>query len=201
MRNPFLIGERVYLRPIEEADAERCYPWISDPEVRLLIGQTAVPNTAKDSVEYIRGADGRRRQMFAMVTRQGDEHVGNCELMGIDLIHRRAEVGIVIGPPEHRGKGLGREAVRLLCDHAFGALNLHKVYLRVFESNERAIRSYRALGFREEGRLREHAFLGGRYVDVLFMGLLRAEWACPEPGRGASGPAAASSGQAGSAVR
>ena len=33
MKNPFLIGERVYLRPIEPADAEVMVPWMNDAEV------------------------------------------------------------------------------------------------------------------------------------------------------------------------
>lgn len=42
-------------------------------------------------------------------------------------------------------------------------------------ANERAIRAYRACGFVEEGRMREHVWLAGRYVDNLIMGVLREE--------------------------
>ncbi len=42
--------------------------------------------------------------------------------------------------------------------------------------NERAIRSYRACGFVEEGRWREHYYHNGAYVDAVSMGLLRSEW-------------------------
>jgi len=69
MRNPFLIGEQVYLRPIEEADAARCYEWFSDPEVRFQLGRAALPNTEQASLEFIRGVDGATRQMFAIVVR------------------------------------------------------------------------------------------------------------------------------------
>jgi RimJ/RimL family protein N-acetyltransferase len=50
------------------------------------------------------------------------------------------------------------------------------VWLHVYEDNPRGLRSYQKLGFREEGRLRQHAFHGGRYWDVITMGLLRDEW-------------------------
>ena len=50
------------------------------------------------------------------------------------------------------------------------------MWLEVHAENERAIRAYRACGFAEEGRLREHAWLAGRYVDVIQMGILREEW-------------------------
>jgi RimJ/RimL family protein N-acetyltransferase len=66
--------------------------------------------------------------------------------------------------------------LRTLLGHAFDTLNLHRVYLRVFEPNARAIKVYRGIGFQDEGRLREDRFAQGRYVDTLVMGLLRHEW-------------------------
>lgn len=67
------------------------------------------------------------------------------------------------------GKGVGRQAVRLLLDDAFRHPNLGKVWLRVHSSNDRAIRCHTACGFSEEGRLRDHVWSDGRYVDLLLM--------------------------------
>ena len=55
-------------------------------------------------------------------------------------------------------------------------MNLNRVYLRVYAENERAVRCYRACGFREEGRLREHVYFDGHYGDVLEMAVLRREF-------------------------
>jgi RimJ/RimL family protein N-acetyltransferase len=49
-------------------------------------------------------------------------------------------------------------------------------------ANERAIRAYRACGFVEEGRMREHVWLAGRYVDNVIMGVMREEWKASLPG-------------------
>ncbi len=35
---------------------------------------------------------------------------------------------------------------------------------------------FKACGFVEEGRMREHVWLAGRYVDNVIMGVLREEW-------------------------
>jgi hypothetical protein len=40
-------------------------------------------------------------------------------------------------------------------------------------SNERALRAFSAAGFTEEGRLRRHVWLDGRYDDLVYMGILR----------------------------
>lgn len=175
MRNPFTIGEKVYLRAIEEEDAAVCYPWFSDPEVRRLVGRRSVPNTEKASREFIRVVDQRSGQMFAIVTREDDVYIGNCELFAIHPVERNAELGIAIGRKDYWGRGYGREAVRLLCEHAFRTLNLHKVFLRVDATNERAIRCYTSVGFKPEGRLRDNVFADGRYIDTLLLGLLRGE--------------------------
>jgi RimJ/RimL family protein N-acetyltransferase len=50
------------------------------------------------------------------------------------------------------------------------------VWLEVHSANERAMRAYRSCGFVEEGRMREHVWLGGRYVDNVIMGVMQKEW-------------------------
>ena len=69
------------------------------------------------------------------------------------------------------------EAVRLLLDFAFRDLNLHRVYLHVFDTNAAAIRIYEKVGFVREGVLRQAAHIDGRYVDVMVMSILREEYA------------------------
>ena len=48
--------------------------------------------------------------------------------------------------------------------------------LEIHSANERRIRAYRSCGFVEEGRMREHVWLGGAYTDNVIMGVLREEW-------------------------
>lgn len=74
------------------------------------------------------------------------------------------------------GKGHGTAAVRTLVAWGFGELNLHLIFLRVFDDNARAVRSYEKVGFRREGRLRQDRFHRGRYSATLVMGLLRHEF-------------------------
>jgi RimJ/RimL family protein N-acetyltransferase len=53
---------------------------------------------------------------------------------------------------------------------------MRRVYLNVNSTNERAMRAYRACGFVEEGRLRQHVWSDGAYIDLVYMGILREEW-------------------------
>src|SRR5262245_63070342 len=129
MRNPFLMGSKVQLRPLEEADAAECHAWLNDAEVRRTLNARAGPYTEAMSREWIRALDFRTTMGFAIVTRDGDRYVGNCDLREINFLDRNASLGIVIGRKDAWGLGFGTEAVALLCRYAFDGLNLHRVSL------------------------------------------------------------------------
>jgi RimJ/RimL family protein N-acetyltransferase len=63
-----------------------------------------------------------------------------------------------------------------LLEYAFRLRNVQKVWLTVNSDNERALRSYERCGFVEEGRLRKQVWNNGRYIDLVYMGVLREEW-------------------------
>jgi RimJ/RimL family protein N-acetyltransferase len=177
MRNPYLVGTKVYLRPLEEDDAAVCHPWLNDPDVWRTLALRGRPNTEARSRAYIRGLDPAHDQVFAIVTRDGEEYVGNCGLHAIEPIDRHATLGIVIGRKDCWGRGFGTEAVSLLCHHAFETLNLHKVCLSTYAGNERALRAYARVGFQVEGRRRAQVFVEGRWLDEIVLGLLAGELA------------------------
>ena len=99
------------------------------------------------------------------------QHIGNIYLRRIDWIARHAKLDIFLGDSNQRSKGYGQAAVRLLIKHAFEDLGLVRVWLTVLESNEGATRAYEKCGFVLEGKLRKHFFSGGRFIDLLMMGL------------------------------
>ena len=113
---------------------------------------------------------------------QGDAPVliGNIVLRGLSAEHRHAEVGIAIGDGESRGRGYGEDAMRTLCRYGFDDLDLHRIELTTLSYNLRAVRSYEKVGFVLEGRRREHRYKGGRYWDLLHMGLLRSDFRTAE---------------------
>jgi RimJ/RimL family protein N-acetyltransferase len=102
-------------------------------------------------------------------------HIGNLGLHKIDQVHRKAEVGIVIGEPTFWSKGFGTEAMRLALGYGFEDLGLNKISLDVLDYNTRAIRTYERLGFQREGVHREDVYKEGRFVNVLRMSILARE--------------------------
>ena len=66
--------------------------------------------------------------------------------------------------------------MNLVLEFGFRELNLHRVNLVTFEINPRAIRSYEKVGFIHEGNLRGGMLRYRKRLDLVFMGILRAEW-------------------------
>jgi RimJ/RimL family protein N-acetyltransferase len=58
----------------------------------------------------------------------------------------------------------------------FNYLKLNKIWLRVEVDNEKAINSYRKMGYVEEGLLRQDRFRNGKFVDRLRMSILKDEY-------------------------
>lgn len=121
----------------------------------------------------------QKERPFAIEVRKGKNWklIGNCAVFEIKSVNSSAELGIMIGEKSEWNKGYGAEVMTLLQRHCFETLNLNRVFLRVYVDNVRAVRSYEKAGFVLEGRLREAVYKFGKYEDVLFMSVLRSEWA------------------------
>ncbi len=169
-----LSGAKVGLRAIEKDDLPRLWEMRNDAEIESVAGGPPRPRSMADMEAWLeRVTADRDAQVFAIDV--GGRLVGTCNLRDIDPVNRRAELGISL-LNEEIGKGYGSDAIRVLLDYAFRHLNLHKVFLDTLSTNEPGLRAYRACGFLEEGRLRQHEWFDGRYVDLIIMGVLRDEW-------------------------
>ena len=176
MKNPFLIGTRIYLRPLDQADAPLLQPWMNDAEVTRNL-RAYRPFSLRDEEAFIdRIAKDEHAVAFGIVLRETDRLIGTTGLHDLEFRNRHAQFGISLGDKNEWGKGYGTEATRLMLGHAFATLNLNRVWLHVYEYNQRGMRSYEKVGFRREGVLRQDTFRDGRYWDTIAMGLLREEW-------------------------
>lgn len=101
--------------------------------------------------------------------------IGLIELVEINYIHRRAEIGIIIDPA-FQDKGYATKATNLAMDYAFSVLNLYKVYLIVDKENTKALHIYKKLGFHIEGDLVDEFFINGKYRTVIRMSIFQYEY-------------------------
>ncbi len=167
-------GEKVVLRALEKDDIENCWRWVNDPKITE--GLTMIfPISKYEEEQWYEGYIKNNKDKIFAIEVEG-EHIGNIGLHGIDWVNRKAELGIMIGEKEYWGEGYGTDAITTLLRYAFTRMNLHRVQLRVFEYNERAIRCYKKCGFTEEGVMRDDRFKDGMYHNTIFMSILRSEF-------------------------
>jgi RimJ/RimL family protein N-acetyltransferase len=170
-----LRGKHVTLRAVERDDLKRLHELERNVDLVLLgDGQWQPIPLAAFEKEFDK--DLERDQHSFFVIEVDGVVVGGCGLHHINRRDGCSQFGIGIYDPDYVGKGYGRDAIATLLRWAFRVQNFRRIWLETLAVNERAIRSYRALGFKEEGRLREHSFFDGRYVDLIQMGMLRSEW-------------------------
>ena len=86
--------------------------------------------------------------------------------------HRKAELRILIGERECLEKGIGTEAIQLLCQYGFNDMKLHKIYAYVHATNPRARRAFEKAGFEVEGVLKDDRCIEGQFTNVYLLGKL-----------------------------
>lgn len=177
-KHGFVQGSRVCLRPLEREDLNARYlSWLNDPEVTRYMETGTFPTTAQDLEKFYDDVTESRNQVIlAVADKKSGQHIGNVKLGPIHWVHRCATFGIMIGDKKFWGRGAGLEATRLMVEYGFDRLNLRRIDLGVFAEHDAAVRCYEKVGFKVEGRMRESLFRDGKYVDRLWMGLLRSEY-------------------------
>jgi RimJ/RimL family protein N-acetyltransferase len=172
----YLLDDIVSLCPLEDADVPTMQRWISDQAVLHYLGASGGVSLAQEQSWLDNIRKSPTECVLGIRLRRDNRLIGSIGLHGINARSQHAELGISIGERDCWGKGFGTAAARLILDHGFNQLNLHRIFLRVFSHNARGIASYRKLGFVEEGRLRQHEWSTDGWVDVVFMGQLRDEF-------------------------
>ncbi|GAB4308145.1 MAG: hypothetical protein PWQ72_1231 [Pseudothermotoga sp.] len=149
---------------------------INDEEVRANLLSSFPINRLREE-EWVKNLYANQRDIvMGIVPFEGKKLVGTTGLHGIDWVNRNAEFGIAITDKNYWNRGFGTEATILMLKYAFEYLNLHRVSLRVYEYNNRAIHVYEKCGFIREGKLRQARYMKGKYYDVLVMSILSGEY-------------------------
>lgn len=177
MKNPFLIGKKIYLRTITKDDLNANYrEWFNDEEVCRYNSHHRFPNYDENMRDYYENViKSRTNLILAICNKETDKHIGNIALENIDALNKSAEFAIIIGDKAQWGKGVGTEAGKLLVGHGFRELNLHRIYCGTSEDNKGMQKLAEALGFKEEGRARDGIFKGGLFKNVIYYSLLSNE--------------------------
>lgn len=165
-------SRRVRLRPIGERDRLFIYELMVAPEAggRVRFGG-ATPSPEKVAATLW---DSVLAQ-FIVESQGSGQPVGLVAITSPDFRNGFAYVS-ALARPETQGSGLVAEAALLAFHYAFTTWPLRKVYMEATEDSLRAFDAGQGDLFREEGRLVDHVFWNGRYVDVVILAVYRETW-------------------------
>lgn len=166
--------ESDHIRSMTEHDLEMVYSWRNHPEIRrymytqheitlnehILWFERATKNSSKHLLIYETKIFA---QGFIQFTQIGDGPI--------------AEWGFYAAPDSP--KGTGTRMGNLALQYAFTRIGMHKICGEAMDFNEPSKRLHHALGFMQEGLLRDQHYDGKQFHDVHCFGLLSSEWTLP----------------------
>jgi RimJ/RimL family protein N-acetyltransferase len=162
-------GRLVRLRALRLDDAPAIAESLGDPRVVANLAQWSHgPYSLEQAREWAK-ATSPNELHWAIECIADGAFIGTTGLHGIDHRNRHCGWGIWIAPPERWGRGYGTEACMLSVEYAFRYLAMEKVWLYVYQGNDRARRSYEKAGFVSEGVRRRHYWRDGALIDVEMM--------------------------------
>jgi RimJ/RimL family protein N-acetyltransferase len=169
----------VRLRAMEPGDWEISYENRYDSGGRRLLQyEIELPPTVqgeRDAVErYCAFDGGSGRLMFTIETLEG-ENVGALNLNAIDEKNGTFSIGMQVDR-DHRGRGFGTAAMRILLRYAFFERRLNKYHGHVLEGNVASARMLVKLGCVQEGVRRQQVYTDGKYHDTILFGLTREDF-------------------------
>jgi len=178
-----LEGAHVRLRPLGPADIPSVFAWYNDPETVAPFDRFSV-----DTFDgFSQAVASAAHDPTSLAPRFAVERKDEGNVVGV-VGHYRAhpvleyiDVWYILGDRAARGRGFGRESVRLLVDHLFATESPERVGATCDVENVASYRLLEGLGFRLEGTLRSALFHHGRWHDVRVYGVIRAEWAGKAP--------------------
>lgn len=145
-----LVGDRVLLRPFEQADAAAAHRIYGDPEVMRYVGDgraVSPRTTAQMITDYRRHQHENGFAFWAMIDRATGGLIGDA---GLEITRFGTELGYTLARAAW-GRGLATEAAQLCVDAAFGPLDIPRLVAVADAENPASARVLEKLGFTAQG--------------------------------------------------
>jgi RimJ/RimL family protein N-acetyltransferase len=185
-----LHGEKVVLRARHDGDVQILHDELYN-DVATRSRSDSRPwrpiSPSSSASPYAVTDPGEDAACFSVVESSGDELAGEALLWSIDTHNRFAHIGISLRPA-FRGRGLALDTVRVLCRYGFAVRGLQRLQIETLADNAAMLRTATDAGFTREGVLRKAAWVNGRFIDEVILGLLVEDWNESVRGTGGENP-------------
>jgi RimJ/RimL family protein N-acetyltransferase len=172
--SPAIRTERLVITPFSARHLTARYvAWLNDRDLMRYSEQRHKTHTLESCRAYWGSFAGTPNYFWAIEeTANGLGHIGNLNAY-VNQLNGLADLGILIGSPQARGKGYGQEAWTGICDFLFQEVGLRKITAGVLALNRPMLTLARKAGMVEDGVRRRHYLCDGMEVDVIHLALFK----------------------------
>ncbi len=172
-----LRGVKTVLRPIDENDLELLHKWENDPEVTYFLNADRYRSMSHEEIQrrYRQIRMDPTMELFIIETLRG-ERIGMIGYDNFSVERRSFRVYIGIGEKQYWNQGYGTDAMCALLRYGFSNLQVERIYLSVYDFNDRAIAAYRKCGYKVDGVRRNVALVDGQWCDSIEMSVTAADF-------------------------
>jgi diamine N-acetyltransferase len=164
-----LITNNTLLRMPLDRDRDSLTLMRNDIDLQGILMSRVKPNTLKKVDNWLNKRLADEHGVFFIIADvESNNCVGFVQLINIDFISRRGDLGICLDK-QYQGKGYASNALLLLENYTKKVFNIRKFLLQVLGDNYRAINFYKKNGYCEVGILREHFYMNNEFNDVILM--------------------------------
>ena len=172
-----LKGKHIYLRALEPEDLEFVHA-IENDESLWHLSNTQTPFSKYVIKEYLEAAHKdiyEAKQLRLVISNNEDQALGLIDIFDFDFMNKRAGIGILIKGEQHRGKGIGAEALRLLIKYCFTHLQLHQLYCNISEENDASLKLFTKQGFQKVGLKKDWTFKNNNFHNEYLLQLINTD--------------------------
>ena len=101
------------------------------------------------------------------INNKNNKLIGVCGLTYIDWKNRHAEISIILSQKCWQKTKEARDTIDLLVEYGFGELNLHRLWVEIFDSIHENIKLFEKMHFIKEGELREKLWRDNKWHNSL----------------------------------
>ena len=153
-----LESDRLQLRELASTDVTNNYvSWLNDAEINQYLESRFCKYKHEDVKQFVE--DSRcclHTVLFGIFVKKNMKHIGNIKIGPINLNHKRASIGILIGDKNEWGNGYASEAIQLVTEFGFEELSLMKITAGCYESNKGSKKAFEKSGYEVEGFFKSH---------------------------------------------
>lgn len=174
-----ITGKFTGLRSVEKEDLSILRDWRNQVEFRKNFREVRELNLSNQEKWFERSCINNPNDFMFIIVDDNKVPIGAGGLLYINWIIRSADFSFYIGKNNFYidEEGYALDAAKLLIEYGFKTLNLHKIWMELYEFDNKKIDFFtEKFGFKKDGQLRDNCFEDGKYWDSYIFSLIKQDY-------------------------